>query len=105
MRDYVINLYFDVVRERCEEDYASNQPVKDRYRILTGDDGLERNFLGNQHLSQVRAMGDILRSALFLLAQCGLVAQNPKGQSAFKLTAAGRKGALFSPLDRAASDS
>lgn len=92
VRDYVINLHFDVVRERTEDDIAQGRKIKDRYRILMGDFGLERNLAGSQQLTRARSLGDILVNVLYLLAQAGLVSE--KGQSrCFRLTAAGRKRA------------
>jgi hypothetical protein len=91
--EYVINLHFDVVRERSEEDFANRRIVKDRYRILLGDDGLERNLTSAKNLTRAVAMSDILLHALYLLAQSGFLVTHPGKSGSFRLTAAGKQRA------------
>ncbi|MFM0173656.1 hypothetical protein PQR33_30510 [Paraburkholderia sediminicola] len=93
VRDYVVNLHFDVVRTRAEDDVRAGKMPKDRYRILLGDQGLERNMAGNQNLSNPRMLEDTLLHVLYLLAQLGLIKQSEKNKREFQLRGAGRKRA------------
>lgn len=88
--EHVINLHFDVARERCEEDYFARRPVKERYRILMGDDGLERNLARGRNLTRAVEMQDILLHMLYLLTQAGLLTEHGTRSRHFRLTAAGR---------------
>jgi hypothetical protein len=90
VNNHVLNLHFAVVCERCVEDFEANRPVKDRYRVLLGDEGLERNQSGGQLLTSAEEMRDILLHALFLLSQSGFIDQNPNRPQGFRLTDAGR---------------
>lgn len=89
--EHVINLHFDVARERCEEDYNAGRTVKDRYRILMGDDGLERNQARGSKLTRAIEMHDILLHALHLLSQAGFITEHFTRAKHFKLTAAGKR--------------
>jgi hypothetical protein len=89
VRDHVINLHFDVVRQRAEDDFNSRQMPKDRYRILLGDTGLERNLAANQTLSTPFVLQDTLLNALHFLVQLRMLTQAP-GKREFALTDLGR---------------
>ncbi|KEZ00846.1 hypothetical protein GQ57_38480 [Burkholderia sp. MSh2] len=104
--NHVLNLHLTVVGERCIEDFEANRPVKDRYRILAGDEGLERNQLGGARLSTAEEMRDILLHALFLLAQAGFVTQHPSQPQSFRITAVGRRRAAtdLAALDASAGE-
>lgn len=91
--EYVINLHFEVVRERCEEDYGAGRTVKDRYRILLGDDGLQRNEARGRELTRAIEMHDILLHTLYLLKQAGFLSEHPSRAKSFKLTTAGKRRA------------
>ncbi|MGN6317381.1 hypothetical protein [Trinickia sp.] len=91
--EHVINLHFDVARERCEEDYSAGRTVKDRYRILMGDEGLERNQSRGHKLTRAIEMHDILLHALYLLSQTGFLAEHSTRAGHFKLSAAGTRRA------------
>jgi hypothetical protein len=91
--EHVINLHFDVARERCEDDYLAGRTVKDRYRIFLGDDGLERNPARGRKLTRAIEMQDILLHALYLLSQAGFLAEHATRARHFKLTAAGKRRA------------
>jgi hypothetical protein len=93
VRDYVVNLHFDVVRSRAEDDVNAGKTPKDRYRILLGDAGLERNLAGNQALSNAPVLEDTLHHVLYLLAQLGLIKQSEKNKYEFRLLAPGRRRA------------
>ncbi|KWH44381.1 hypothetical protein [Burkholderia stagnalis] len=94
VNNHVLNLHFAVVCERCNEDYDAGRAVKDRYRILVGDEGLERNQAGGQLLTSAEEMRDILLHALYLLSQSGFVTQHPDRWLSFRLTDAGWERAM-----------
>ncbi|CAN7179860.1 hypothetical protein [Caballeronia sp. LjRoot31] len=91
VRDYTINQHFDVVRERTEDDYDNDRSPKNRYRFMLGDRGLARNTEEERDFSRVTFLQDLLRHALLLLSQAGLLEQRVvKRREVFRLTAEGR---------------
>ncbi|KWU19083.1 hypothetical protein AS149_12615 [Burkholderia cenocepacia] len=92
VQDYVINLHFSVIRERSEAEPAS---TRDRYRILPGDDGLERDLDRETRLTVPPVLTDRLVCAMQLLAQAGLLEIHQDGSS-FRVTDAGRRRAAES---------
>jgi hypothetical protein len=92
VQEYVINLHFRVVRERTEWD----RNPRDRYRIVMGDDGLERDLHHQRDLASVDILADRLKRALNLLARAGIVEQRgvlPGDEDEFRLTDEGLKRA------------
>ncbi|AJG25008.1 hypothetical protein [Cupriavidus basilensis] len=99
-RDYVINLHFDVVRERTEDDINARKTPKDRYRILVGDYGLEPGLNRREALSKPFVLEDVLLHALYFMTQIGLLLQKEKGRKEFRLTAEGERRAAQHVPDR-----
>ncbi|VXC51278.1 conserved hypothetical protein [Burkholderia sp. 8Y] len=92
IRDFVVNLHFSVVRERSEAEPGN---LRDRYRIVPGDEGLERDLENETKLTEPPVLTDRLYCAMQLLAQAGLLDAHPKDPS-FRITDAGRKRAAES---------
>ncbi len=94
---YVINLHFRVVRERSEWD----RNPRDRFRIVMGDDGLERDLHHQRELASVDILADRLQRALNLLARAGILEQqgSPGEEDQFKLTDVGRERLQTSTLE------
>jgi hypothetical protein len=86
VRDFVVNLHFRVVRERAE---AEPSNPRDRYRIIPGDEGLERDLDNETRLTEPPVLTDRLHCAMQLLAQAGVLEMRAENQS-FKLTENGR---------------
>lgn len=92
VKDYVINLHFRVVRERSEQ----KRNPRDSYRIVMGDEGLERDLHHQRELASVEILEDRLQRALNLLARAGILEQRcartvPGDEDAFGLTEEGRQ--------------
>ncbi|HDR9009702.1 TPA: hypothetical protein QDB08_002672 [Burkholderia vietnamiensis] len=89
VKEYVVNLHFRVVRERTEED----RNPRDRYRIVMGDEGLERDLHHQRELASVEILEDRLHRALNLLARAGIVEQRGAlgDEDEFRLTEEGRQ--------------
>ncbi|MFX1715576.1 hypothetical protein [Paraburkholderia sp. A1RO-5L] len=92
VRDFVINLHFSVVRERAE---AEPTNPRDRYRILPGDEGLERDLDAETRLTEPPVLADRLYCAMQLLTQAGLLEEHPETGS-FRSTEEGRRRAAES---------
>jgi hypothetical protein len=92
IRDFVVNLHFSVVRERSE---AETSNPRDRYRLLPGDDGLERDLENEASFTTPPILTDRLHCSLQLLVQAGLLEAHAKEKS-FRITDAGRKRAAES---------
>lgn len=89
---YVVSQHFKVIRRRTRD-------FQNRFRFMPGDNGLERS-LHAKDLYVPFELQDLLKHALYLLAQCGLVEMHEG--SNFKLTEAGseRLAAYQPPLSK-----
>lgn len=92
VQEYVLKLHASTARDRTWIDIRENRAVRNRFRIIEGDTGLERSLSRGSKLTDIKLMPDILRHALLLLTQAGLTDKNPAG-SMFRLTDQGHQWA------------
>lgn len=90
VQEYVLKLHASTARERTWIDIRENRAVRNRFRIVEGDTGLERSPGRGSKLTEIKLMPDILRHALLLLTQAGLTDKNPAG-TMFRLTDQGHQ--------------